>query len=215
LVGQSDRAVRAWRAGSRNRAAAAYCAEEQRRSPPSTGKQPVFVHGSPLVSPKSLTGGGARGAAASGSQRADCAGRASEAHPARRRIVQGGIGMAKKVLLVDDSRAVRLICRRVMTGLGFESVEAENGREALDRVRSYSDLEAILLEWDMPIMNGLDFLKVLRAERRPLQPAVIMCTIQNKVSQIAEAMEAGASEYIMKPFNEDILRSKFQEVGVL
>ena len=64
-------------------------------------------------------------------------------------------------------------------------------------------------------MDGLDFLKVLRAQPRPVQPAVIMCTTRNEASRIAEAMEAGASEYIMKPFNEDILRSKFQEVGVL
>jgi two-component system chemotaxis response regulator CheY len=123
--------------------------------------------------------------------------------------------MAKKVLLVDDSRAVRLICRRVLTALGFESLEAENGHDALQRVRSHSDLEAILVEWNVPRLNGLDFLKALRAERRPLQPAVIMCTIENKVSQIAEAIEAGASEYIIKPFNEEILRNKFQEVGLL
>jgi two-component system, chemotaxis family, chemotaxis protein CheY len=123
--------------------------------------------------------------------------------------------MGKKVLLADESRAVRLICKRVMTALGFESLEVANGREALERVRTHSDIEAILLEWDLPIMNGLDFLKVLRAERRQLQPAVIMCTAQNRILQIAEAMEAGASEYIMKPFNEAILRDKLQEVGVV
>jgi two-component system, chemotaxis family, chemotaxis protein CheY len=123
--------------------------------------------------------------------------------------------MPGKILLVDDSRAVRLICRRVMTSLGFESLEAENGREALEIVGAHPEIEAILLDWDMPVMNGLDFLKVLRAQPRLVQPGVIMCTTRNEASRIAEAMEAGASEYIMKPFNEDILRSKFQEAGVL
>ncbi len=123
--------------------------------------------------------------------------------------------MPGKILLVDDSCAVRLICRRVMTSLGFESLEAENGSEALEIVGAHPEIEAILLDWDMPVMDGLDFLKVLRAQPRPVQPAVIMCTTRNEASRIAEAMEAGASEYIMKPFNEDILRSKFQEVGVL
>jgi two-component system chemotaxis response regulator CheY len=102
-----------------------------------------------------------------------------------------------------------------MTSFGFESLEAENGREALALVGSHPDIEAILLDWNMPIMNGLDFLKALRAERRPLQPAVIMCTMHNEASRVAEAMAAGASEYIMKPFNENMIRSKFQEVGVL
>ena len=192
---RSDRAVRTSRASGPSRNAAAYCAENRRRSPPRAGKQTVFVHGLPQVSPKKFDdAGGARVAAL---------------------VVKRGIGMAKKVLLVDDSRAVRLICRRLMTSFGFESLEAENGREALALVRSHSDIEVILLDWNMPIMNGLDFLKVLRAERRPLQPAVIMCTMYSEPSRIAEAMAAGASEYLMKPFSQNILLSKFQEVGVL
>lgn|ERR1700685_399123 len=123
--------------------------------------------------------------------------------------------MARKILLVDDSRAVRLIGRRAMTSLGFETLEAADGREALAVLSAHPDIEVVLLDWNMPIMSGLDCLKILRAQRRGLQPVVIMCTMYQETARIAEAMEAGASEYIMKPFNADILRNKLQEVGVL
>jgi two-component system chemotaxis response regulator CheY len=123
--------------------------------------------------------------------------------------------MLKTILLVDDSRAVRLICRRVMSSLGFESLEAEHGRQALDVVRSGRTIDVILLDWNMPVMDGLEFLRALAAEPLVPRPTVIMCTTENEASRIAEALAAGATEYIMKPFNEEIVRLKFQEVGVL
>ncbi|MFN0197770.1 MAG: PleD family two-component system response regulator [Planctomycetaceae bacterium] len=121
----------------------------------------------------------------------------------------------KTILVVDDSRAVRLMSRRLMSSLGFEVLEAENGEDALRVVRSHPAIDAVLLDWNMPIMDGMQFLQALRAEPRETQPIVVMCTAENDMSHILQAMQAGADEYIMKPFTEDIIREKLQETGVL
>jgi two-component system chemotaxis response regulator CheY len=121
----------------------------------------------------------------------------------------------KKLLLVDDSRAVRLLGKRIVNPLGFEILEAENGEEALRVCIENPDLEAILLDWNMPVMDGLEFLKALRARVAEKQPIVVMCTTENDMVRIVEAMQAGANEYIMKPFTEDIVREKLHETGVI
>lgn len=120
----------------------------------------------------------------------------------------------KRWLVVDDSRVVRLAARRILQELRFEIDEAANGREALAACeRAMPD--AILLDWNMPEMNGLDFLKVLRARPAEPRPLVVFCTSENEMSRIALALEAGADEYIMKPFDRDILESKLQQMGLL
>ena len=119
-----------------------------------------------------------------------------------------------KILLVDDARTVRLICRRVVSGMGFEAIEAENGEAALQAVRDNADLDMILLDWHMPVMDGMTFLKTLRADRTLAQPRVVMCTTQNEITDIADALTAGADEYIMKPFTEEIIRDKILEACV-
>ncbi len=121
----------------------------------------------------------------------------------------------KKILLVDDSRAVRLVGRRCMCSLGFEVLEAEDGQAALDVARQHPDIDVVLLDWNMPVMDGLTFLKHLREEQRERQPVVVMCTTENDLKRIMEAMQAGANEYIMKPFTEEIVRDKLHETGVL
>ncbi len=121
----------------------------------------------------------------------------------------------KTILLVDDSRAVRLVGRRMMGTFGLNVLEAEDGKQALDVVHANPDLDAVLLDWNMPIMDGMEFLKALRAEEREKQPVVVMCTTENDMPQIIKAIEAGANEYIMKPFTEDIVRDKLEETGVL
>jgi len=120
----------------------------------------------------------------------------------------------KTILLVDDSRAVRLAGKRMATAIGLTTLEAENGEEALKIVRS-NDVDAVLLDWNMPIMDGMEFLKALRAEPQLRQPIVVMCTTENDMTRIVEAMESGANEYIMKPFTEDIVRDKLEETGVI
>ncbi|MDA0831849.1 MAG: response regulator [Planctomycetota bacterium] len=121
----------------------------------------------------------------------------------------------KTILVVDDSRAVRLVSRRVLGSLGLDVLEAENGEDALRIVRNYSPIDAVLLDWNMPIMDGMQFLQALRAEPLPTQPVVVMCTIENGMPRIVQAMQSGANEYVMKPFTEEIIRNKLQETGVL
>jgi two-component system, chemotaxis family, chemotaxis protein CheY len=121
----------------------------------------------------------------------------------------------KKILLVDDSTAVRMVERRFVAPLGMEILEADNGQSALNVVREHSDVDVILLDWNMPVMDGLSFLKALRGESRDRQPVVVMCTTENEMPRIVEALQAGADEYIMKPFTEEIVRDKLAEAGIL
>jgi two-component system, chemotaxis family, chemotaxis protein CheY len=120
----------------------------------------------------------------------------------------------KQVLIVDDSKVIRKVAQRILQSLGFVTREAENGLEALNACRAMMP-DAILLDWNMPVMDGITFLETLRASEDGLKPKVVFCTTENEVPQIAHAMRLGADEYIMKPFDKDILASKFEEVGLL
>ena len=120
----------------------------------------------------------------------------------------------KHCLVVDDSRVVRRVARRILEELQFEISEAEDGKIALDACR-LSMPDAILLDWNMPNMTGIEFLRALRRERGGDKPVVVFCTTENDVSFISAAMEAGANEYVMKPFDKEIIESKFSEVGLV
>jgi two-component system chemotaxis response regulator CheY len=122
--------------------------------------------------------------------------------------------MARTCLVVDDSRVVRKVARRILEANGFEVTEAADGQLALDAVRSRIP-DCILLDWNMPVMDGLTFLKALRQEFGPDNPPVVFCTTENDISHIEAAISSGAQEYIMKPFDEDILTGKFAQVGLL
>ncbi len=120
----------------------------------------------------------------------------------------------KNCLVVDDSRVIRTVARRILEELDFGVREASDGQEAL-RVCREKMPDAILLDWNMPVMNGIEFLRALRRERGGNDPIVVFCTTENYIKHISEAMEAGANEYIMKPFDREILESKFSEVGLV
>jgi two-component system, chemotaxis family, chemotaxis protein CheY len=120
----------------------------------------------------------------------------------------------KNCLVVDDSRVIRTVARRILEELDFGVREASDGQEALNACREKMP-DAILLDWNMPVMNGIEFLRALRRERDGTAPIVVFCTTENDVKHISEAMEAGANEYIMKPFDREILESKFSEVGLV
>jgi two-component system chemotaxis response regulator CheY len=120
----------------------------------------------------------------------------------------------KTCLVVDDSRVIRKVARRILEDLGFETAEAADGVEAMAWCRTAMP-EAILLDWNMPAMNGLEFLKQLRREPEGHTPVVVFCTVENDLEHITEALEAGADEYIMKPFDGDIVASKFELAGLL
>ncbi len=117
-------------------------------------------------------------------------------------------------LVVDDSRVVRKVARRILEGSGFAVEEAEDGSVALAACQRHMP-DCVLLDWNMPVMNGLEFLQALRAEFGPDQPPVLFCTTENDISFIEQAIASGAQEFIMKPFDEDILLGKFAQVGLL
>lgn len=120
----------------------------------------------------------------------------------------------KSCLIVDDSKVVRMVARKILESLNFQIQEAENGQAAMDCCKQAMP-DAILLDWNMPVMNGLDFLKGLRRMQGGQQPVVVFCTTENDLKHIEEAISAGANEYIMKPFDSEIIESKFNQVGLI
>ena len=117
-------------------------------------------------------------------------------------------------LVVDDSRVIRKVARRILEAHDYAVIEVENGEQALNACRA-SLPDCVLLDWNMPVMNGIDFLRHLRSEFGPGNPPVVFCTTETEMSAILQAIEAGAQEYIMKPFDEEILVGKFEQVGLL
>lgn len=117
-------------------------------------------------------------------------------------------------LIVDDSRVVRKVARRMMEELSFAVAEAEDGGVALDRCAGAMP-DVILLDWNMPVSDGPDFLVRLRHMPGGEAPKVIFCTTENDVAHISQALEIGADEYIMKPFTPEILKEKLETVGLL
>jgi two-component system chemotaxis response regulator CheY len=117
-------------------------------------------------------------------------------------------------LVVDDSKVVRMVARKILEGLSFEIQEAEDGQEALSACFDAMP-DVVLLDWHMPVKTGIEFLKELRAMVDGEKPIVLFCTSQTDLEHIHEALDAGANEYIMKPFDSDIIASKFSQVGLL
>lgn len=120
----------------------------------------------------------------------------------------------KSCLIVDDSKVIRMVARRILEGLHFEIAEAADGKMALEACQK-SMPDAILLDWNMPVMNGIDFLRELRQLKGGATPQVIFCTTENDLAHIQEAISAGANEYIMKPFDSEIIEAKFSQIGLI
>ena len=120
----------------------------------------------------------------------------------------------KSCLVVDDSKVIRKVARRILEELNFSIDEAVDGQDALDKCES-SMPDVVLLDWNMPVLDGLEFLKALRAQQTATQPIVVFCTTENDMAHIRLAMEAGADEYIMKPFDREIIEAKFIQVGLI
>jgi len=121
--------------------------------------------------------------------------------------------MARTCLVVDDSRVVRKVARRILEGQGFDVIEAEDGQQALESCRRQLP-GCVLLDWNMPVMNGIEFLRALRSEFGTDHPTVVLCTTETELERITEALESGAQEYIMKPFDAEILMDKLAQVGL-
>ena len=120
----------------------------------------------------------------------------------------------KSCLIVDDSRVVRMVARKILQDLSFECSEAEDGQKAREACEKHMP-DAVLLDWNMPVMNGMEFLVWLRAAPGGDHPKVVFCTTENDLAHIQQAMSAGADEYIMKPFDAAIIQSKFSQVGLI
>ncbi len=117
-------------------------------------------------------------------------------------------------LVVDDSGVIRKLCRGIMESLGYDVVEAEDGSVALEQAKAHNP-DVVLLDWNMPVMNGMQFLMAFRQLKEFRETKVMFCTTENDFSKIQEAMMAGADEYIMKPFDQAIIKDKLVQLGVL
>ncbi len=122
--------------------------------------------------------------------------------------------MMKSCLVVDDSKVIRKVARRILEEMQFEIEEAVDGQDAWQQCQKKVP-DVVLLDWNMPVMNGLDFLRTLRGASLDRQPVVVFCTTENDMSHIRAAIEAGANEYIMKPFDREIIEAKFAQVGLI
>ncbi len=118
-------------------------------------------------------------------------------------------------LIIDDSRAMRRILRQIVEPLGFQILEAGDGQEGLERLEQYHpDIELTLVDWNMPVMNGLEFVKAVRADDQYQQMKIAMVTTETEPAQMARALMAGVDEFVMKPFTSEILIEKLKLIGV-
>lgn len=117
-------------------------------------------------------------------------------------------------LVIDDSRAMRMILKQILQEMGFQVSEAGNGREALERLRQMEKADIALVDWNMPEMNGFEFVCAVRAEAAYNDVQLMMVTTESEMSQMVKALEAGANEYVMKPFTKEVIREKLAILGI-
>jgi two-component system chemotaxis response regulator CheY len=118
-------------------------------------------------------------------------------------------------LIVDDSRAMRRILCGIANELGFKFTEAENGRLALDRLHETDDVDLVLVDWNMPVMDGLEFVQTARADDRYKNLKIVMVTSETEPTRMARALMAGVDEFVMKPFTKEILVDKLALIGAM
>lgn len=119
-----------------------------------------------------------------------------------------------KALVIDDSRTMRTIIGRIVKELGYDVVEAGNGKEGLTQLQAAGPFEIALVDWNMPEMNGYEFVVATRADAQYAEMKIMMVTTETEVSQVTKAIEAGANEYLMKPFTKESLKEKLESFGL-
>lgn len=121
-----------------------------------------------------------------------------------------------KAMVVDDSRAIRMILTRTLTAMGWQVCEAANGKEAINVLESSPEaINLVLVDWNMPEMNGLEFVRRVRHDNRYDNTKLMMVTTETQVEQMVTALEAGANEYVMKPFTKDVIEDKLRILGLV
>lgn len=120
-----------------------------------------------------------------------------------------------KVLIIDDSRTMRRLLKSFVASVTEDTSEAGDGREALAVLEREGPFELALVDWDMPVMNGLDFVKAVRADPRHDAMKLMMVTAQNSYETVLQAIEAGAADYLMKPLTEEMLQDKLRLLGFI
>lgn len=118
-------------------------------------------------------------------------------------------------LIIDDSRAMRAILKRILKKLDYKISEAENGLEALDRLAENKDITICLVDWNMPEMNGYEFVQAVRADKANRDIWLMMVTTETEMTRVVKAMAAGANEYVMKPFTDDVIIDKLRLLGLV
>lgn len=119
-----------------------------------------------------------------------------------------------RALIIDDSRAMRRILRGIVEPLGFDVSEAGNGKQGLEQLNQLEDVELVLVDWNMPEMNGLEFVQAVRSDDSRRDLKLVMVTTETEPAKMARAMMAGVDEFVMKPFTQDILVDKLRLIGV-
>jgi two-component system chemotaxis response regulator CheY len=119
-----------------------------------------------------------------------------------------------RALVIDDSRTVRILIGQILREIGAEVFEASNGLEALEQMQRIPDVELLLVDWNMPEMNGIDFIRAVRSQRAYDEVRILMVTSEAQGEQVTKALSAGANEYLMKPFNKDVLVAKLNLLDV-
>ena len=127
-------------------------------------------------------------------------------------LLGGRVSM--RAMVIDDSKAIRRIIGKILKDLGFEVFEAGHGKEALDKLGEIGVLDLALVDWNMPEMNGYEFLCTIRADAKYNDLCVMMVTTESEISQMAKALEAGANEYLMKPFTKEMIAEKLEILGL-
>lgn len=120
-----------------------------------------------------------------------------------------------RALVLDDCKTTRMILRRIFQDIGFEVSEGDDGAQGLKSIQDLGKPDLITVDWDMPVMDGLAFIRVVRGKYSRERLPVMMVTSKNEVTDVAAALEAGANEYLMKPFTEEMIREKLELLGVL
>ncbi len=119
-----------------------------------------------------------------------------------------------KAIVIDDSRATRVILKRTLTAQGFEVIEAGDGKQAIEELEKTGPLDLALVDWNMPVMTGYEFIVEIRSRADFAGMSIMMVTTESETSQVQLALDAGANEYVMKPFTDEVLKEKLMLLGL-